>query len=385
MDNKVYLVPCDNYESDNVSAAMKSIIEKSGMLDFVKSGTKVVIKANLVTHSKPEKCATTHPSLICELVKEIVRRGGNAVVGDSPGGLYNSVYVGNVYNASGMTAVRDAGGELNADYSTKTASFPKGKVLHDFEYTAYLDNCDAIINFCKLKTHGMMGMSSAVKNLFGAIPGTFKPEYHMRFPNHSAFADMLIDLNEYFKPVYNIVDAVEGMEGNGPTMGTPRHIGCILSCACPYRLDLACAEIIGLDIDKIPTIKAAIERGLSPESIKSTEIDGDIKRFSVSDFNLVEDNKDIRFSGKGNIISGIVGWAARVFFKSRPELCKEDCIGCGKCRDICPAKAIEIKDKIAVIDRKKCIRCFCCQEFCPKGAMKVKRVAAAKIINRSSK
>ena len=39
-------------------------------------------------------------------------------------------------------------------------------------------NCsdaDAIINFCKLKTHGMMGMSAATKNLFGTIPGTQNP------------------------------------------------------------------------------------------------------------------------------------------------------------------------------------------------------------------
>ena len=48
----------------------------------------------------------------------------------------------------------------------ETLSF---KVAKDFTYTAWLDQADAIINFCKLKTHGMMGMSAAVKNLFGKI------------------------------------------------------------------------------------------------------------------------------------------------------------------------------------------------------------------------
>jgi Fe-S-cluster-containing hydrogenase component 2 len=56
-----------------------------------------------------------------------------------------------------------------------------------------------------------------------------------------------------------------------------------------------------------------------------------------------------------------------------------ECIGCAVCQKICPAKAIEIKDKKAVIIRKDCIRCFCCQEFCPKGAMKVSRPIVAKL------
>ena len=37
-------------------------------------------------------------------------------------------------------------------------------------YTAYLDDADAVISFCKLKSHGMLALSAATKNLFGAIP-----------------------------------------------------------------------------------------------------------------------------------------------------------------------------------------------------------------------
>jgi uncharacterized protein (DUF362 family) len=108
-------------------------------------------------------------------------------------------------------------------------------VLKSFTYTAWLDACDAIIDFCKLKSHGMMGMSAAAKNLFGVIPGTMKPEYHFRFPDMRDFARMLVDINDYFaeKVKITLVDAVEGMEGNGPTKGTPRHIGVLLASASP--------------------------------------------------------------------------------------------------------------------------------------------------------
>jgi formate hydrogenlyase subunit 6/NADH:ubiquinone oxidoreductase subunit I len=68
--------------------------------------------------------------------------------------------------------------------------------------------------------------------------------------------------------------------------------------------------------------------------------------------------------------------------RSVPKLARKECVGCGVCRDICPAKAIKIEKGKAIIDRTSCIRCFCCQEFCPKGAMKVKRPWIARLINK---
>ena len=65
-----------------------------------------------------------------------------------------------------------------------------------------------------------------------------------------------------------------------------------------------------------------------------------------------------------------------------PKVQKNDCIGCGKCAKICPAKAISMQNKLPVIDRKACIHCFCCQEFCPKGAMGVSRPVIARLLNK---
>ena len=57
-------------------------------------------------------------------------------------------------------------------------------------------------------------------------------------------------------------------------------------------------------------------------------------------------------------------------------------MGCGKCREICPAKAITLSRSKPVIDRSRCIRCFCCQEFCPKGAMEQHRPVIARLLSR---
>ncbi len=379
----VSIAKCESYDCEEVRQALSSALDAIGGLDFVKKGMRVVIKANLVSFMKPESAATTHPMLLCELVRMLVERGAEVVVGDSPGGLYTAAYVGRVYKATGMHDVESVGGMLNADYSTKDTRFEEGKVLRDFAYTAYLDNADAIINFCKLKTHGMMGMSGAVKNLFGCIPGIMKPEYHYRFPNHADFARMLVDLNEYFKPALCICDAIVGMEGNGPTMGTPRKIGVIAASHSPYLLDLVLADIIGLTSADVPTLEAARERELAPASAEGVSVNMPIEDIRIPDFKNIPAHGSIEF-GKGS--DRFFGKLTKLFtakaLRSVPALKGKLCVGCGVCENICPPKAIKIEKGRAIIDRKLCIRCFCCQEFCPKGAMQVKRTWIAKLLTK---
>ncbi len=379
----VAVAPCADYTPEQCRAALEAVLAPIGGLEFVKPGMRIAIKANLVSYMKPDQAATTHPELLIALVRMLQERGASAVIGDSPGGLYNSVFVGRVYAATGMHPVEHAGAELNHDFSQKDASFPEATVAKTFRYTGWLDDCDAIINFCKVKSHGMMGMSAAAKNLFGTIPGTLKPEYHFRFPDPRDFARMIVDLNDYWKPALSIADAVVGMEGNGPTAGTPRHIGAVLASKNPHLLDLACAKLIGLKREDVPTLEAAFERGYVPENAEQLTVSGDLDSLIVPDFEHLETRNSLLFrdtmKGKaGSLFGGI----AKRALSSMPKVTKKECIGCARCADICPAGAIKMKKKLPHIDRSKCIHCFCCQEFCPKGAMKVARPAIAKILNK---
>lgn len=379
----VSIVRCSSYDEAEVVEAMRTVLEPIGGLDWVQPGMKIAVKANLVTFMKPESAATTHPSVLIALVKMLKARGADVIVGDSPGGLYNAAFVNRVYVATGMKLVEEAGAQLNRNFGEAHAEFPQAKVAKEFTYTAWLDEADAIIDFCKLKSHGMMSMSAAVKNLFGTIPGTLKPEYHFKYPDERDFADMLVDLNEYFKPRIAIVDAIVGMEGNGPTAGEPRKIGVLMASESTYNLDLVCAEVIGVTMNDVPTIRAAHERGLCPASCAELEIAGDLEAVKIPDFKNILSHRGLQFQGSGGFVSKMTGKVIGVALQSKPDVSKGDCVGCGVCAGICPAHAIQIKDKLPKIDRKKCIRCFCCQEFCPKGAMVVKRPIIAKMLNRN--
>ena len=387
-NSPVVLSPCEDYGEATVTAALTAVLEPIGGLTWVRPGMTVGIKANLVSAMKPEECATTHPSLLCALTAMLQERGARVIIGDSPGGVYTAAFLNHVYSASGMSACESVGAELNHDLGVADASFPEARVLKSFSYTSWLDGCDAIINVCKLKSHGMMGMSAAAKNLFGVIPGTMKPEYHFRFPNMSDFAHMLVDINDYLaeKVKLCLVDAVEGMEGNGPTKGTPRHIGLLLASVSPHAADAVCCRLIGLTEDAVPTLLAARERGLLPNEVSLLTVgatDGKTaaEDYAVKDFEHIAVRHGHLFASHGKLISDVLG----KLLTSRPKLKASECVGCAKCANICPAKAIVMENKKAVIDRDKCIRCFCCQEFCPTGAMKVHRTWIAKMLVKSKK
>lgn len=373
----VAVVRCKTYNVEAVKPALEEALNAVNGLDFVMPGMKIIIKPNLVSFKKPDAAATTHPALLEALVEMLLARGADVMIGDSPGGPHSLPLLNRVYAATGMDRLEKLGAKLNRNMNEKTVDFHEGKVLKNFTYTEYLDEADAIIDFCKLKSHGMLGMSAAVKNLFGTIPGLKKPEVHYKFQNDAEFADMLVDLNEYFKPRLAICDAVVGMEGNGPTAGTPRQIGAIIASKSTYYADVVGAELIGMNIDGLPTLQAAYERGFAPASSKNLRVYGDIRALTVDDFKAPP-VRGLSFMRKGNVLHFI----SKAALEHKPTLKKRFCVGCGECARMCPAKAIEMKNKKPHINREKCIRCFCCQEFCPRAAMVAHRPLAAKVLNK---
>ncbi len=385
-DDAVSAVALAEYDADSARAALEQLLFPIGGLDLVKADMNVVIKANLVSAMKPDGAATTHPVLLCALCDMLTERGAKVVVGDSPGGLYNAAFVGRVYNVTGMRAVTEHGASLNDDFGERHAEYPEGKVLKSFTYTSYLDKADLIINFCKLKSHGMMGMSCAAKNMFGTVPGVIKPEYHYRFPKYEDFADMIVDLDEYFAPVLSIADAVVGMDGNGPTAGNPCKMGFLLASRSPHTLDMVAAHLLGFKREELPILEAAYRRGLVPEGIEGIKLIGSLDGLTVKNFERVVERRSLEFSGNSkNPVKRLFGSVAAAILRTKPALVPKLCVGCGVCANICPAKAIKIEDGKAVIDRKACIRCFCCQEFCPKSAMKVKRTLLAELFHKENR
>ena len=366
---KVAVVKCESYDQNKVEKAVDDIFEYLGGIEkFIKPKMKVLIKPNLVMKKKPEEAVTTHPCVVEAIAKKVLALGAEVIIADSPGGFYNEKYLKFVYTGCGYKELADRNNvKLNYDTSTIERACEKGKVAKKFTFIKPVDDVDFIINVPKLKTHGMMVFTGAVKNLFGLIPGALKAEYHLRMNNNKDFSDLLVDICECIKPQISIMDAIDAMEGAGPTAGSPRHLGLMIASINPYALDVVATSVIGLNNTQVYTIVRASERGLI-SSLEQVELLGEnIKTCSVNDFELPHMFRDITFF-KNRTFKFMAN-----YLKPKPVFLHEQCIGCEECVNHCPPRAIEFKAGKPIVDLGKCIRCFCCQELCPKKAVEIKK------------
>jgi ferredoxin len=58
------------------------------------------------------------------------------------------------------------------------------------------------------------------------------------------------------------------------------------------------------------------------------------------------------------------------FEQALPLIDRRRCTGCGLCERLCPTKAVEVHDRLALIVRPAAC-CFCevCESYCPEGAI----------------
>ena len=145
--------------------------------------------------SKPEEAIITHPALTAAVGKCVRKAGAKVLIAESPGGPYTPALIKRHYGACGYQAMaEELGFALYTDCKSREVSLPQGERCRRVSLIEPFLDGDFLINLPKLKTHGMVGYSGAVKNLFGAVPGLQKPELHCRFPEKEDFSQMLVDI-----------------------------------------------------------------------------------------------------------------------------------------------------------------------------------------------
>ena len=370
----VGIAKCENYHYETVLEEIDLLMSRHPVLDGLKPGT-FLVKTNLLKKNKPEDGVTTHPYVVEGVVRFLQGKGHRVVIGDSPGGPFNAVVLKSVYDASGISKVAERTGcQLNYDTSWVEKKVPNGKVVNKIKLVKAFHEADYILSCAKLKTHTMMTYTGAVKNLFGMIPGVTKADYHLKMNDTENFADMLLDICDYVKPVFSVIDGIEAMEGDGPSSGDIRKLGLILSGDNPYQVDYVATAITGL-MDS-PVNAQAIRRGLLDTD--------DIQVFGEYPFTM--EVKPFKRPGSThvNFVSGRIPSFVVDFLLDKvrpyPQVIKDDCIACGVCSRNCPPKVIAIENHKAVIDTEHCIRCFCCHELCPEKAIGIKRHPLHKMV-----
>ena len=380
-ENTVSILRTESYDPDVMRSAVEKHFAALGLNEMIGPETKVMIKPNLLMKASPELAVTTHPELVAAIIDKLQSLGvREIVIAESPGGTYSRPMLSMIYGACGYKRFEGLDGvTLNYDTSSRKVTFPDGKTVREFELISPVFDADFIISAAKLKTHAHTGLSGAVKNLFGTVPGLMKPEFHFRLQERDPFCDMLIDLCECVKPSLAIVDAVWSMEGDGPSGGTKKYTGLTVASRDPYCCDLALCGIMGFSAEESGTVSASIRRGLCPESLDELELSGDAEAIGEYSFTRPRSAK-LNFTGRfPPALSGVIEKVENAVLSPRPRVKQKLCVGCGECAESCPAKAISITERRACIDYSRCIHCFCCQEMCPIHAIVIKRFSILKL------
>jgi uncharacterized protein (DUF362 family)/Pyruvate/2-oxoacid:ferredoxin oxidoreductase delta subunit len=375
----VVVLRCNGYGKDVAETVRKGIDMLGGPSAFAKQGEKILLKPNWLAPDPPEKCTCTHPLVFKAVCETLLETGAKLRYGDSP-----------AFQRPDITATKTGFADIAEKLSVPLADFRNGKeIFHKtgiqnkkFTIVNGVVESDGVISLPKLKSHGFLRLTGAVKNQFGCIPGTLKGEFHVKTPNPIDFAKMLADLTAYIHPRLYIMDGIVAMEGNGPRGGNPKPLNVLLFSTDPVALDVAICKIIGIDPHFVPTIAAGQEAGIGTSSF---ELLGD----------PLEGFIDATFQIKRQPIASYRGRGALTFIKNalvpRPVINAKKCIKCGVCITVCPVnpKAVhwhgDNKNQPPSYTYQRCIRCYCCQELCPQSAICLKTPLLRKLFTKQRK
>jgi uncharacterized protein (DUF362 family) len=280
MDSKIYIAKCLDYTADKVYHHLQAFFHYAGDIKkYVKPGMKVLIKPNLCAGHPPEKAVTTHPLLVEQIVRLMMEQGAEVSIGDNPIGQVEKQLIEKIWEVTGINAVVKRTGCRksmldNVGFQKQTLCL-KGESFDYYISKEYL-NADMIINVPKFKTHMLMGFTGAVKNMLGILPGRSKGQLHRFAPDKEDFAKVLVEVFSRRIPELTVMDAIVGLEGDGPTTrGISREIGLLMISNDGVVVDSICTRLMGLEIDHILTNTEARDGGWAvpnPQRFTSTAL-----------------------------------------------------------------------------------------------------------------
>lgn len=176
------------------------------------------------------------------------------------------------------------------------------------------------------------------------------------------------------------MDAVVGMEGNGPAGGSARKAGLVLASADCVALDAVAADLMGCKPGVVLTTRFADESGLGVGRLDQIEVVGaPLDQIRIPDWR--KPPPFVRSLLFTLLPDWFVRWAYNVVGGACASVMDDRCILCGECVANCPAKAFREVGGRLKVEQSLCISCYCCSEVCKNRAILMRRPIAGRIVH----
>lgn len=258
---EVGLVACGQYDRQLLKGRVDALCDALGFR--VSAGSRVLLKPNLVSAVRNKGLACTHPEVVAAVAEWCLDQGAKVRVGDSP--AFGSAL--GVMAACGISAaLKGLPVPLINFEAVRAVRLASGLFVG---IARAVGECDLLVNLPKIKAHGQLYLSLAVKNYFGAVVGFRKPWLHARHGDiGNRFEGMLVDLLDVLPGGITVADGVVAMHEDGPVSGTPFPLHLLAGGLNPVAVDTALLGVLGLPPQKSPVWRECQRRNLAGSNLQ---------------------------------------------------------------------------------------------------------------------
>jgi len=279
MSERVAITRCQPQADEHaVRGAVASAVEAVCDLGTLVRGKSVLVKPNIFAPIMPP--GTTDPRVAAAIVDLALGAGAKrVVVGEGRSvstALYRSVGHRTTRTCAQFTGIERAVEEAGAEcvFFDEGEWLPvdvDGQVLRRAEVARAVLDCDVLINVPVMKVHSLTLVTLCVKNQHGILSDDCKVFGHCYLD--AQLSRKLVDILLIRKPDLNVVDAMQGMEGDHASGGVV-EMGLIVAGTDAVAADAVCSALMGFAPEEIDTTRIAHERGLGVGNLSRIQVIG---------------------------------------------------------------------------------------------------------------